>query len=188
MAYTNEWSNIIPAGSANANLIDDHIRQLRLDVEERLSSFFSDIDDDPLVPIGLDKVVVGRAISLSIDNNSATTITWDTEYKDEGGMYDAGSPTVLTIQTAGYYFITGQVVWAATEDCTNGYLGINASGYNLPTVTCLPSSTINMYGQVSGFYEFSVSDTISMVVLQVNGAGDPINVISTTFLSAFRVF
>lgn len=49
-AYTNVWSNSIPAGSVAANLIDDHIRQLRLDVDERLASFFTDIDVDPLVP------------------------------------------------------------------------------------------------------------------------------------------
>lgn len=48
MAYTNAWSNAIPAGSVAANFIDDHIRQLRLDIDERLATIVNDIDADPL--------------------------------------------------------------------------------------------------------------------------------------------
>ena len=36
MAYTNTWSATIPLGSVNANLADDHIRQTRLDIQDRM--------------------------------------------------------------------------------------------------------------------------------------------------------
>ena len=39
MPFTNVWSVVIPAGATTqAKLIDDHIRQLRLDLEERFNS------------------------------------------------------------------------------------------------------------------------------------------------------
>src|SRR5678816_4211661 len=50
MPYTNLWSNVIPAGGVQAKLIDDHIRQLRFDLEERLEDkIFTDMALDPLV-------------------------------------------------------------------------------------------------------------------------------------------
>lgn len=48
MAFTNNMSVIIPAGSVAANLIDNHIRQTRLDFKERLASVFNDLDVDPM--------------------------------------------------------------------------------------------------------------------------------------------
>ena len=47
--YTNEWSNDVPSGSEQAKNIDNHFRRLRLDIFERLTSVFGDLDADPLV-------------------------------------------------------------------------------------------------------------------------------------------
>ncbi|MBA2704139.1 MAG: hypothetical protein H0U60_09835 [Blastocatellia bacterium] len=52
MPYTNPWSDIIPDGAANANTVDDAIRQLRLDVHERMNAVVADWTTDPVVPIG----------------------------------------------------------------------------------------------------------------------------------------
>src|SRR5688572_18597369 len=49
MAYTNTWAEDIPAGTEQAKTIDNHIRQARLDVGERLASVFEDLDADPMV-------------------------------------------------------------------------------------------------------------------------------------------
>lgn len=49
MAFTNVWSNIIPAGSDPANTADDEIRQLRLDIDERMDSIVGDWSADPIV-------------------------------------------------------------------------------------------------------------------------------------------
>lgn len=48
MAFTNPWSNIIPAGSDPANTADDEIRQLRFDIDERMDSIVGDWSADPL--------------------------------------------------------------------------------------------------------------------------------------------
>jgi hypothetical protein len=49
MAYDNAWSKVIPAGSVAANLIDDHIRQVRLDLEQRLEDVVEDMTADPII-------------------------------------------------------------------------------------------------------------------------------------------
>ena len=49
MAYTNPWSTAIPLGSDQAKTLDNHIRQLRLDLAERLLTLVEDLDADPLV-------------------------------------------------------------------------------------------------------------------------------------------
>src|SRR5690349_2221452 len=49
MAYTNVWSNVIPAGTEAAKNIDDQIRQLRLDIFERMNDLVADWTADPVV-------------------------------------------------------------------------------------------------------------------------------------------
>lgn len=49
MAYTNPWSDTDPPGSQNANTIDDELRQLRLDIHERMDDIVDDWEDDPVV-------------------------------------------------------------------------------------------------------------------------------------------
>lgn len=58
MAFTNPWSNIIPAGSDPANTADDEIRQLRLDIDERMDTIVADWSADPIVNLtGIRKTV-----------------------------------------------------------------------------------------------------------------------------------
>lgn len=50
MAYTNVWSDTFPADTEAANAIGANLRQLRLDLDERLTGFIvTDITADPLV-------------------------------------------------------------------------------------------------------------------------------------------
>lgn len=48
MAYTAPIDEASPAGTDDANTIDDQIRALKLAIKERLESFFEDIEADPL--------------------------------------------------------------------------------------------------------------------------------------------
>jgi len=50
MAYTRTWDNAAPPNARDANEIGEAIRELRVDIQQRLASFFEDIDVDPLVP------------------------------------------------------------------------------------------------------------------------------------------
>jgi hypothetical protein len=45
--YTNTWSSTIPLGTDQAKTIDNHIRQLRLDLQERFLTIIDDLDADP---------------------------------------------------------------------------------------------------------------------------------------------
>jgi len=57
MAFTNVWSNVIPAGSDALSTADNQIRQLRLDIQERMDGgLVADWTADPLV---LTRLVAG---------------------------------------------------------------------------------------------------------------------------------
>ncbi len=61
----------------------------------------------------------------SISNVTDTAITGYTETLDTDGMYDAGSPTRITINTAGVYVITANVLWSSTATRTDLYVKID---------------------------------------------------------------
>lgn len=48
MSYTNVWSDTIPPGSTAAKLIDDFMRQVRLDIHERMNTLVGDWTADPI--------------------------------------------------------------------------------------------------------------------------------------------
>jgi hypothetical protein len=48
MTKTYPWSTIVPAGSEQASTADDHIRRLRLEIEERMSDIVEDWSADPV--------------------------------------------------------------------------------------------------------------------------------------------
>lgn len=57
MAYTNVWSSTTPLGTIQANTLDDEIRKVRLDFEERLKDIFAmssgQMVADPIQPQNL---------------------------------------------------------------------------------------------------------------------------------------
>lgn len=63
MGYTNAWSAVIPLGSQNANLADDHIRQARLDMQERMQGPDDDSATGIIGNFASDPIVVPRYIN-----------------------------------------------------------------------------------------------------------------------------
>ena len=49
MAYTRSWDETAPLGSAQASTIDDILRNLKIDLRERLNVLFTDFTTDPVV-------------------------------------------------------------------------------------------------------------------------------------------
>jgi|SRR5678810_249808 len=82
MAYSNVWSNSIPAGTEAAKNIDDQIRQLRLDIFERMNDLVVDWTDDPVVfsPGGSGSTLIIPATAFQGDPlfppASGTQISW----------------------------------------------------------------------------------------------------------------
>ena len=106
MTYSNSWSNIIPTGSAAPSTVDNQIRQLRLDIQERMDDIVEDWTSDPVVtkstlPMYVRAyrsaaLVVGYSLTLS----SWTTIAWDAESFDSDDLHDLSTnPSRITVPT-----------------------------------------------------------------------------------------
>ena len=70
-------------------------------VEAALSTVWTDANDALQPPA----VAVQNTASQSIVAGATTTLTYNSEFYDRGNMWNAGSPTIVTIPTAGSYFI-----------------------------------------------------------------------------------
>jgi hypothetical protein len=75
MAKTYPWSTIIPAGTEQASTADDHIRRLRLEIEERMNDIVEDWSADPVV-LQTSEVFIGTRIVI---HSCAFTVEPDTE-------------------------------------------------------------------------------------------------------------
>ena len=115
MAYTNTWTVIAPAGSAAANTVDDEIRKLRLDMEERLEEFLiENMSADPVVrKIGTSQVNAARAwtgATFALPDGADTAINLVQETFDTGSFHDNSiNPSRLTVTDAAYYQIRAVV-------------------------------------------------------------------------------
>ena len=119
MAYTNVWSNIIPAGSDAANTADNQLRQLRSDLNERFDDFLAeDWTADPIVlknPLAtINRARVYRNAALTLNTGAGyTAVIYDTETYDVGSMWAGGAPTRLTTVTDGYHRISANLILIA---------------------------------------------------------------------------
>ncbi len=91
MAYTNIWNDTLPTGSEAANTLDDIIRGLKVDVEERFEDIFAmpNFTDDPLRPYGFKFTDAQNAV-ISMGDNAGTPRSILVKNK-------AGAVTYLTI-------------------------------------------------------------------------------------------
>jgi hypothetical protein len=106
----------------------------------------------------------------SINNNTATRITFNAERYDVGGYAASGSTITIPSGKAGYYFIQGQFYWNQ-----------NATGYRSAIIRKNTTDTIQqwtMYDPSANAYPFvnvsttaylAVSDTIELYGTQTSG-------------------
>lgn len=114
MAYTRSWSDTTPPGSQAANTIDDEIRNLRVDVHERMTDLVPDWTAAAILRFSC------RAFSTTggqvIPTATVTSVTLDSESYDNGALHDnAVNNSRITIPTGGnkgVWLFTGQVSWA----------------------------------------------------------------------------
>ena len=123
-----------------------------------------------------------RSTTQSIANGTDVFVTWPIEVYDTDGMFTAGSDTV-TIQTAGIYMITCNVLYAA-----------NATGYRVVTILKNGASAGDVNAAISAGWisattiptvvnaavttSFAASDTIKVVLNHT--AGTALDIGSTT--------
>ena len=109
MAYTNSgWPTNIPAGSDPLNTADDQLRQLRLDIKERLNDIVGDFTADPIISWAGARVWVNA--SFALPSASATVIDFVGETFDTNDFHDNSTdPSRLTVPVAGYYKIFASI-------------------------------------------------------------------------------
>lgn len=106
--YTNVWTNAAPLGGIAANLLDDEIRKLRLDVEERMTALVTGFTTggatDPVVALPeLKGNVIGKLLHLhhsAWQSHSTTAPSRSALYvapSGNTGTYGFWAPLILPV-------------------------------------------------------------------------------------------
>jgi hypothetical protein len=99
MPYTDAWTVSFPGGGDPAN-VDDDMRRLRLDLEERLKQHIVGFDDDTIDPKSLVCRVHHTAGQTITD--ASPTLIWNTDDEDPNNMHDtAVNNSRITFPIAG---------------------------------------------------------------------------------------
>lgn len=128
-----------------------------------------------------------RAANQSVAASTDVAISWDTEDKDDGTFWVAGSPTVVTIPSTGWYSVSGTVEYVSGTGSAFRYVTIRLNGSALlarsisnqsgftGAGTSADCTTVHAY--------LTAGDTIDLVARQTSGGA--INV--TARLSIVRL-
>jgi hypothetical protein len=119
-----------------------------------------------------------------------TVISFDTDTgsgaHDTDGMWDAGSPTVITIQTTGLYLVTAYV--AATSATGNAItvlqMSLNTSaGGSFADLGAGGNTGTTAAASASGVTSLTAGDTVS-ITCYFNGSGTGLTIGAATTMSA----
>ena len=180
MAYTNSWSNIVPAGSDALSTADDQIRRLRLDVQERMDDVVADWTADPVVPGSDVSKITGTPDCAKVYANGnptvltgvARAIPFAGESFDPGGFHDnSTNNTRLTIATAAYYYINAQLEMASgVAGAEEGAIEIKKNGVAIATCFTYHPGGVQVIGfQVSTIDLAAATDYYEVVFEQASG-------------------
>lgn len=177
MAYTNTWSNIIPAGSAAANTVDDQIRQLRLDIQERMDDIVIDWTADPVV---LDVGVIGAQTGvvrffgpwLIAPARDDDDVSWGNFYfeADNNANFPAFMPLALPVGAV----VTEITIISDKNTATNYDATFNHSAYaTSPVFTEVSSVTVSATGvrEDTVFTGTHTVATLRVYMLKFNSTG-----------------
>lgn len=119
-----------------------------------------------------------RTSNQTIADSTSTAISFDTDSTngayDDGGYWDAGSPTRLTIPTTGYYAFYSEGVWD-TNTTGARFITIRLNGATNIQQHLGPASGSGPRNMVMGIYYFTATDYIEAVAFQNSTADRTIN-------------
>jgi hypothetical protein len=124
--------------------------------------------------------------NISVNNNSATALTFNTERYDVGACHDTGSNTGrLTAPIAGKYLITGHIRLASDTDYTQVQLIIRLNGTtSIADVFDNVAFSANVVDRsVSTIYALAATDYVELVAFQINTSAGANNVSAAGNLS-----
>ena len=128
---------------------------------------------------------VERTTSQSVPNATTTTISFDTEHADDGGLADlATNATRLTIPTAGWYVVTGYLAW--TNNGTGGrQASLRKNGSDIAVQFLAPvSASYFIHMNVSMVVNCATGDYLELAAWQDSGAAR--NVLAGAWMSAVK--
>jgi len=110
------------------------------------------------------------AATTAITHNSLTSLSFDTEVRDDGGLFSPGSSDRITIVQTGWYSVSGGASWAANSTGVRHIgLAINSSIYAYRRE---PAPTSGVLSQnIATVVYLSATDIVQLQVLQ-NSGGD----------------
>jgi hypothetical protein len=104
---------------------------------------------------------VRRTANQSVANSTTYTISWTTEIQDNAGMFDAGSPTRVTITEDGMYLCILRVSWESNASVTGAVDSVIRAVTSGPTDT--PISQSSVMASVNSFMIFTDSVIANLV-------------------------
>jgi len=144
--------------------------------------------DEALIFTTPQNAMVTRSSVQSISHETYTAVTFDTESWDNDNLYDAGSPTLFTIQHDGYYELDGYVIFAldadGTRKCRFVKNGAPVTGW--VEVVVPGSATAYCSMQILDQVSLEEGDTIALQVWQTSGGG-ALNLAAYPHMSIIRI-
>lgn len=134
-------------------------------------------------------VVLTRSTEQSIPTGAQRSISWNTEVRDNNGMWSSTAPTRIDIATAGVYRIEATCTFAASTlagTATLRQIGIYTGAAGSTTVVpnlqtnsvVVDSSGADISVFVSGYAVLTSTDFVRIQVVQNSGAA--INIVNST--------
>jgi hypothetical protein len=117
-----------------------------------------------------------RTTTQSINTATTTTITFDEELLDDGGMFSTGSGDRITIPTggAGWYIIVGRIRWPSTSAQNNRsqYIEKNSSGARYVAMRSYCSGPVagSLCATVAAIEYLADADYVRLLCRQASGS------------------
>ena len=119
------------------------------------------------------------ASSFVLTNNVESTVTFNTEVFDTGGMWDAGTPTRLAARARGVYSFVGGAVFASNASAGYRRLRINHSRYgDVPTWDLQQDSVGDLRLLTTDMWPFEPGDYIELMAFESSGANQTVSLSS----------
>lgn len=131
-------------------------------------------------------VRVTGGVIAAIPNNTPTPVPFSAEIFDTDNMWVIGNPTIITIQTAGFFIYGSRVVWPS-NNVGNRHSFIThfpVSGPAVGSITNQDNAPTGDYDRQLNYQSyFSVGDQLRLDVAQVSGGA--LNLTASVFWAVY---
>jgi hypothetical protein len=135
-------------------------------------------DDHTDYLIGRDsQCLLYHTANQNVNNNTVTTLTWNSEYADPDGMHDpVGAATRITIPTTGRYLIGFIISWDQTTNDIIGAIELNGTGVFICRDSRQQAAIVQPASHAAELRALTAADYIEVVGYQ--NSGGAINVLA----------